>query len=402
VAIDFAFRTAPEILFGAGKLDEAPAVAARFGRRCLLVTGQHSLARSGRLAALSEKLQARGLSVERWSVDREPDVPLVDEGARLAREGAYDVVLAVGGGSVIDGAKAVAALATNEGPAIDYVEAVGAGKPIARPPLPLIAVPTTAGSGSEVTKNSVVRVPELRVKRSIRSDLMVPRAAILDPALIATAPRSVAASSGLDALTHLIEAFLSKGAQPMTDVLVVPGMRMAFRALTALAEGRADAESHEAMALASLWGGIALANAGLGAVHGLVAPLGGRCEVPHGAGCGCLLPATFATNVAALRQRAPGSRALARATEVADLIMPEDEADRSPERAAAALDRLRERLGVPALGTYGVEEGEIAAIIAGSRAGSMRYNPIELTDEELSGILRAAMAQPGGAGRAAL
>jgi len=269
---------------------------------------------------------------------------------------------------------------------------VGAGRAIERPPLPLVAAPTTAGSGSEVTKNSVLRVADLKVKRSIRSDLMVPRVAIVDPSLLASAPRDVAASSGLDALTHLVEAYLSKGAQPMTDVLVVPGMRLAYRALTMLAEGQANAESHEAMALAALWGGIALANAGLGAVHGLVAPLGGLCSVPHGAGCGCLLPATFATNVAALRARSPSHRALARAHEIADLLLPGDAADRSPEGIARAFAALRDKLGVPSLATYGVTEADLAAVIAGSRAGSMRHNPIELTDSELEGILRSSLS----------
>ncbi|MDI1447190.1 iron-containing alcohol dehydrogenase [Polyangium sp. 6x1] len=392
----FSFRTAPEIHFGAGTLGEAPAAVARLGTRCLLVSGKHSLERSGKLAAIEEGLRARGVSMARFCVDGEPDLAIADEGARIAREGRHDVVLAIGGGSVIDAAKAAAALATNEGSAIDYVEAVGAGRTIENAPLPLVAVPTTAGSGSEVTKNSVLRVPDLRVKRSIRSDLMVPRVALVDPSLIATAPKSVAASSGLDALTHLVEAYLSKGAQPMTDVLVVPGITLAYRALVALAEDRATDESHEAMALAALWGGIALANAGLGAVHGLVAPLGGLCGVPHGAGCGCLLPATFATNVAALRARAPGHPALARAHEVADLLLPPDAPDRSPERAADAFQGLRDKLDVPSLRSYGVSETDLASIIAGSRAGSMRSNPIELTDAELEGILARSLGAPLG------
>lgn len=391
--MNFSFRTAPEILFGAGTFVEAPAAARRLGARCLLVTGKRSLERSGKLAVLEERLSACGLDFGRWAIsgDGEPDVALADEGAAIAREGKYDVVLAVGGGSVVDAAKAAAALATNDGVAMDYIEAVGAGRSITRPPLPLVAVPTTAGSGSEVTKNSVLRVPELRVKRSIRSDMMVPRVAIVDPSLLATAPRSVAASSGLDALTHLVEAYLSKGAGPMTDVLVVPGMRLAHRALVALADGQAGDATHEAMALAALWGGIALANAGLGAVHGLVAPLGGLCGVPHGAGCGCLLPATFLANARALEARSRQSPALARAREVADLILPEDEKDRSPERAADAFLALRDKLDLPPLRSYGVTEADLAGIIEGSRAGSMKSNPIELTDAELDGILRASL-----------
>jgi alcohol dehydrogenase class IV len=392
--VKFSFRTAPEILFGPGTLAESPALVARNGKRCLLVTGKHSLARSGRLHALEKSLQARGVVSGHFIVDGEPDITVADDGARVAREGGYDVVLAIGGGSVIDAAKAAAALATNDGAAIDYIEAVGKGRSVDKLPLPLIAVPTTAGSGSEVTKNSVLRVSDLRVKRSIRSDLMVPLIAIIDPTLMATAPRGVAASSGLDALTHLIEAYLSKGAQPMTDALVVPGISMAYRALVLLARGQANAESHESMALAALWGGIALANAGLGAVHGLVAPLGGLCSVPHGAGCGCLLSATFAANVHALRSRAPNSPALARADQIARMIVSENDEDRSPERAAETLDELRNHLAVPPLAAYGVSEKDLADVIAGSRAGSMKHNPIELTDDELDGILRKSLAKP--------
>jgi alcohol dehydrogenase class IV len=388
LVVSFSFRTAPEILFGAGTVDQAPLLAARFGKRCLLVTGKHSLHRSGQLARLEESLRRDGAIAIHYVVDGEPDLDIVDACARIARENHCDVVLAVGGGSVLDAAKAAAALATNEGLAIDYVEAVGKGRTIEKQPLPFIAVPTTAGSGSEVTKNAVLRVPELRVKRSIRSDSMIPRIAIIDPALIASAPRSVAASSGLDALTHLIEAYLSKGAQPMTDALVIPGIAMAYRALWALAEDRTNPETHDSMALAALWGGIALANAGLGAVHGLVAPLGGFCLVPHGAGCGCLLPATFAANVHALRARAPSSPALARADHVARILLGDEQSEKSPEHAARELERLRRALDVPPLSIYGVSEADFAGIIAGSRAGSMRNNPIELTDAELESILR--------------
>ncbi len=390
----FSFRSAPEILFGTGSLAQAPAIVARYGRRCLLVTGKHSLSSSGQLQTIEAAFQRNGVASIHCIVDGEPDLAIADACARIARESACDVVLAVGGGSVIDAAKAAAALATNDGNALDYIEAVGKGRTIDKPPLPLIAVPTTAGSGSEVTKNAVLRVPELRVKRSIRSDMMVPCVAIVDPALIASAPRPVAASSGLDALTHLIEAYLSKGAQPMTDALVVPGISMAYHALVALAEHRTNTESADSMALAALWGGIALANAGLGAVHGLVAPLGGLCSVPHGAGCGCLLSATFAANVYALRTRAPNSPALTRAHHIARIILPECESERTPENAALSLERLRCDLGVPSLAAYGVVQTDLAEIIAGSRAGSMRHNPIDLTDEELDGILRQSMTQP--------
>lgn len=389
--MNFSFRTAPEIIFGSGTLAQAPSLAARYGKRCLLVTGKHSLARSGQLASIEEALRSADITSMHCTVDGEPDVATADACARAAKENQCDVVLAIGGGSVIDAAKAAAALATNGGEALDYIEAVGRGKNLHSPSLPLLAVPSTAGSGSEVTKNAVLRVPDLRVKRSMRSDFMVPTLAIIDPELMASAPRSVAASAGLDALTHLIEAYLSKGALPITDVLVIPGMGMAYKALVALARNKTNSETHDSMALAALWGGMALANAGLGAVHGLVAPLGGLCSVPHGAGCGCLLSATFAKNVEALRTRAPQSPALARVHHIAQTLLPPDEPNRTPERVAEILEQLRRDLDVPTLAAYGVKESDVADVIAGSRAGSMRHNPIELTDEELADIVRQSM-----------
>jgi alcohol dehydrogenase class IV len=286
-------------------------------------------------------------------------------------------VIAIGGGSVLDTAKATAALVANGGEALDYLEDIGRGRPLNRPSLPFIAVPTTAGSGSEATRNSVLRVPHLKVKRSLRGDFMIPRVAVIDPRLSETCPPAVAASAGLDALTHLIEAYVSIGAQPTTDALALQGIRIASQGLLGLARGKPIAES---MALASFWGGIVLANAGLGAVHGLVAPLGGRCEVPHGMGCACLLAATMQTNIDALRAREPKSPALQRYARI------EQDLEGMPD-----LDRLRRDLGVPSLASFGLSAEEIPAVIASSRAGSMNYNPITLTDAELERILLASL-----------
>lgn len=385
----WAFRTAAQIVFGAGEGARAPEHAARHGRRALLVTGAASIERSGFLERLLHESARAGLEVERWGVAGEPDTRVADEGARRCREGGFDVVLAVGGGSVLDAAKAVAALARSPGTALDHIEEVGGGRPFEAPPLPVVAVPTTAGSGSEVTRNAVLRVPELAVKRSIRHDLLLPRVAVVDPTL-AAAPRDVAASAGLDALTHLIEAYTSRGAQPTTDALVLPGVRRALRGLRALAAGAADDASWEAMALASVWGGVALANAGLGAVHGLVAPLGGRCGVAHGAACGCLLPATLSVNLRALAERAPEHPALGRYREIAAAVV--EEGEPTPERMAAELGDLRRRLGVRPLAALGVAPEAFDGIIAGSRAGSMRYNPIELSDAELREILERSLS----------
>lgn len=384
----FAFRTSGHIVFGQGEGRHAPEAAAQLGRRILLVTGAQSLERSGMLELLLDALAGLGAEVTRFPVSGEPDTALIDAGAGACRESGCSAVLAVGGGSALDAAKAIAALATNGGCALDYLEEIGGGREIARPPLPVVAVPTTAGSGSEVTRNSVLRVPEASVKRSIRHDLLLPRVAIVDPALSATAPVAVAAAAGLDALTHLIEAYVSRSAQPMTDALVVPGMRLAVQALNALADGRSDSVSSEGMALAGLWGGVALANAGLGAVHGLAAPLGGRHCVAHGVACACLLPHTLRVNYGALRRRSPASPAVDRHEEVAAIVTG---GDPSIEQAATALEALRVRLGVPSLASLGLGPEDLAAVVAGSRAGSMRHNPIELTDDELEQVLAGAL-----------
>jgi alcohol dehydrogenase class IV len=366
-------------------------LAARAGGRVLLVTGARSLERSGVLASILGHLDELRAEVTRFVVPSEPDIGLVDSGAEACRAADCTVVLAAGGGSVIDTAKAVAGLAANGGTALDYVEDVGRGQQLRRRALPVVALPTTAGSGSEVTRNSVLRVPDLSVKRSMRSDYLLPAAAVVDPSLSAGAPVEVAAAAGLDALTHLIEAYVSKGAQPMTDALALPGIRMAVDALRALADGAADTASAERMAMASLFGGLALANAGLGAVHGLVAPLGGRFSVPHGAACACLLPYTMTTNLRALAERMPRHQALPRYAEIAGLV---NGGDPSVERAAESLDALRAGLGVPTLAAFGVGEPALEEVVAGSRGGSMRANPVELTDDELLGILSGALRAP--------
>lgn len=399
----FAFRTARQILFGSGESRRAAEIAGGLGRRVLLVTGARSLERSGRLSAISAALTDRGVAVVHWVVPTEPDIALVDAGAAASREEGCDAVVAVGGGSVIDAGKAVAALATNPGPALDYLEEVGAGRVLERVPLPVVAVPTTAGSGSETTRNSVLLVPEASVKRSLRSDLLLPAAAIVDPELSATAPPAVAAAAGLDALTHLIESYTSTRAHAMSDALALPGIRLAAAGLQALAaaaapnradrqeggkQAAASAPAAGERALASLWGGITLANAGLGAVHGLAAPLGGTARVAHGVACACLLPHTLVVNVEALRRRQPASPALARYQDVLGIVSPHDP---TPEGTAATLEDLRRRLGVPSLGTVGLHRAELETVVEGSRGGSMRSNPIDLTDAELTTILDAAL-----------
>jgi len=370
--VEFTFLTPPEILFGPDESRKTLDVARRFGSRVFVVTGGKSF-ETLPIAPLLKDLP-------RWSVSGEPDVAAVDEGVR--RCGDADVVVAVGGGSVMDTAKAVAGVVTNGGSVRDYLEQVGDRK-LVKPPLPFIAVPTTAGSGSEATKNAVIRVPDLKVKRSIRHDLLMPRVAIVDPKLSAAAPREVAASAALDAFTHLLEGYVSTGAQPMTDALALPGLALAAEGLRGIACGK---DAFASMSQASLWGGMVLANAGLGAVHGLVAPLGGRCAIPHGIGCACLLADTVRVNLAALRSRAKDSPALGRYEKAAQAV-----GQKSSDGLLTLLAGYRRTFDLPWLSARGMNAEDLAPIVKASRGSSMRSNPIELSDAELEEILRAAM-----------
>lgn len=395
--MQFQFRCAGQLLFGRGEHRRAAGLAAGLGRRVFLVTGAASLAKSGVLASLTASLAERAEHIEHVTVSAEPTVDQADSLAKQCQAAGCQVVLAIGGGSVLDVGKAVAALATNAGAGIDYLEDVGRGTPraLAEVPLPVVAVPTTAGSGSEVTRNSVLKVPELQVKRSLRSDLMIPKVAIVDPDLLTTAPQRVAASAGMDALTHLIEGYLSTGAQPLTDALALRGIRLLWQALHRLADcfrGRLASlhpDMYEQLALTSLWGGIVLANAGLGAVHGLVAPLGGLCNVAHGDGCACLLPATFRVNAQALLSRQPQSPARARLAESVQLLTEgSDDVDAAVERLAS----LRKELGILGLADQGARQRQFEQVVRQARGGSMRSNPIVLTDEELHLILESSLS----------
>jgi alcohol dehydrogenase class IV len=381
---EFAHRT--RVVLGAGVWTLASAEAQSVGSRWLLVSGAATLSRLGLEAALSDEAQRLGLRFSRFLVPREPDVLLADRAAAQARESGAQGVLAIGGGSALDVAKAAAALATNPGSARDYLE--GLERPplsLSIPPLPIVCVPTTAGTGSEVTKNSVLQVTDLQVKRSMRSDLLFPRAAFIDPALSAKAPQSVRAGSGFDALTHLVEAFCSSNASLLTDALARDGLPRAVRALRAMAEHRAGEAEALDLAIAATLGGICLANAGLGAAHGLIAPLGGLYpNIPHGAGLSCLLPATLVVNEAATA-RASAASASARLLELCRLI---SGPYATVTNTAAELLQLRIALGLPSLSSYA--RIDVARVIQ-SPSGSLKTNPVALGEAELSAILELAL-----------
>jgi len=383
----FQFSHRTQVVFGVGVWKQALTEARRLGASALLVTGEHSLARLGIEQELLAEAVRLELGLVRFLVPREPDTILADAAAAVARSSGAQLVLAVGGGSALDVGKAAALLATNAGSARDYLEGLpsGGGKTVSQAPLPIVCVPLTAGTGSEVTKNSVLQVPDLQIKRSMRSEQLFPHAAYVDPSLSARAPHLVRAGTGFDALTHLVEAFCSKNASPFTDALARDGIPRAARALAALAGGNAGPLDAEELALASTLGGVCLANAGLGAAHGLIAPLGGLYpNVPHGAGLSCLLPATLAVNAAAA---ATDTRVSARFAELAGLL---GYAEFGIAEVPARLTELRRSLGLPALRHYG--NIDVTRVCAGP-SGSLKTNPVTLDSRQLSSILEQALAE---------
>ena len=325
-----------------------------------------------------------------FTVSGEPTLDTVLAGVQKAREEACQVVVGFGGGSVIDAGKAIAALLTNRGNLLDYLEVIGRGQPLTQAPVPYVAVPTTAGTGAEVTRNAVLTSPDHRVKVSLRSPMMLPRLAVVDSELTHSLPAHLTASTGLDALTQLIEAFVCNSPNPITDALCREGMRRASGALRRVYLDGSDTRAREDMALASLLGGMVLANARLGAVHGLAGPLGGMFPTPHGMLCARLLPLVMDGNVQSLKARAPASPVLERFVETARILT-----GNSAATAADGLDWLKALctdLAVPPLSRFGLCESDIPQVAAqAQKASSMKGNPIELTERELSGILRQAL-----------
>ena len=382
----FEFATASRIVFGAGAVKEAGSAARDLGRRSLIVTGRSS----ERSAALIAALESSGLSYVTFSASGEPTTDMMRDGVRLAQAEACDVLIGFGGGSAIDAAKAIATLAANGGDPLDYMEGIGAGKPLTQPALPIIAIPTTAGTGAEVTRNAVVASPEHRVKASLRSPFMLPRLALVDPELTYSLPPKVTAGTGLDALTQLIEPFTSHRANPMTDAFCREGLTRAARSLRRAYEHGDDTAAREDMALASLFGGLALANAGLGAAHGFAAPICGMFPAPHGATCAALLPHVMTANVAALQARQPDGPALARYEELARILTGKQGA--TIEDALRWVDALCHDLHVPGLAAYGVTRADFPVLAQkAAAASSMKANPIVLTPEELGEILARAL-----------
>jgi alcohol dehydrogenase class IV len=382
----FEFATATRVVFGEGTLAEAGELARPWGRRALIVTGRTPR----RAERLQRVLAGAGVEARVFSVDGEPTVAAVISAVSAAREAGSQMVIGFGGGSAIDAAKAAAGLLANPGDPLDYMEVVGRGQPLPHPALPWMAIPTTAGTGAEVTRNAVLGVPERGVKVSLRSPHLLARVALVDPELTLGLPPAATAASGMDALTQLLEAYVCNRANPMTDALGAAGLPRIARAFPEVWRDPRDLSARTELSLASLWSGLALANAGLGAVHGFAAPVGGLFQAPHGAVCAVLLAPVMSANLSALRARSSVSPTFGRYEEIGRWLT--GRPDAKAEDGVAWVRSWVAALGLPGLASYGVTAGRVPEIVARAQsANSMKANPIALTADELAAALVSAL-----------
>ena len=393
----FSVSRLPRIVFGAGVFQRLPAIVSEYGKQLLIVTGGQSLRQSARWPQLLRDLNAAGFRLQDIKVEGEPSPQFVDAAVTTYRAQGIDVVLGIGGGSALDAAKAIAGLLPSGNSVMDYLEGVGRGVSYTGPATPFIAVPTTAGTGSEATKNAVLSVQGADgFKKSFRHEALVAQVAVVDPELLATCPPEVIAANGMDAFTQLLESYVSARAHPFTDALAASGMQAVREGFFAAWRGGNDmqaARGRACMAYAALLSGMTLAQAGLGSVHGLAAPIGAYYPIPHGVVCGTLVAAATETNIRALHDRDPQNAALEKYAAIGRLL-----ADIPPRDSQAARSELvrvlyewTARLKIPMLGKYGIDDSHVAKIVAGSRGSSMKTNPIVLTDKEVAEIIGARL-----------
>ncbi len=391
----FSISRLPHIVFGDGTLAQVPALTAGFGRRALLVTGGRSFRETPHWELLTAGLRRQDVAWEELRIDSEPSPQLIDAAVARFRDAVIDAVIGVGGGSVLDAAKAVAGLLPHGNSVMDHLEGVGPELPYQGPATPYIAVPTTAGTGSEATKNAVLSVQgQQGFKKSFRHDLLVPRYAVVDPLLLASCPPALIAANGMDAFTQLLESLVSSRANPFSDALAWSGLDAARKSLLEWhAGGPRAAAARRGMAYAALLSGITLAQVGLGSVHGLASPLGAFFPIPHGVVCGTLVAAATGINIRALRERDPDNPALGKYAQVGRLLsgrnlLPDGAAC---EALVEVLQSWTGQLGLPRLADYGVGEGDLGRIVTNCRGSSMKTNPIVLTDDEVRAVLTARL-----------
>jgi len=381
----FEFMTSNRILFGEGTLEEIQSLASNYGGNTLIVCGSGSVP----LAPLMTHLEKARINIEVFRIHHEPDVPTIQSGIEKAKSNRCSFVIGYGGGSTIDAAKAIAAMLTNPGALMDYLEVIGEGGKIPNQPAPMVAIPTTAGTGTEVTRNAVITSPEYHVKVSMRSPMMIPMVAIVDPELTYSMPPSVTASTGMDALTQVIEAYVSIKANPMTDAIAREGIICGARSLKDAYEDGGNKTARSDMALTSLFGGLALANSGLGAVHGFAGPIGGMFNAPHGEVCASLLPYVIKYNVLALEEKIDSGETKKKYQEIAGFLTGNPNA--SIQDGVKWVVDLAEGLNIPGLRQIGISKSDFDVIIEKSRvSSSMQKNPVILTEKSLRAILDEA------------
>lgn len=382
--MNFEFYTASKIIFGRDRFYDIKTIAPIYGGNYLIVSGGGSVHRSGIMEKLENQLHQAGIFFHHYTgIVVEPGPDTVDKGVEIAKSNDCDGVIAIGGGSVIDTGKAIAGLMTNEGCIKDYLEGVGTGKRMIHDPAPFIAIPTTAGTGSEVTKNAVITCPMEKYKKSFRDDRLIPDVALVDPMLTLSLPSFNTATSGMDALTQLIESYVSKKAQPIPEALAIYGIRLAGKYLpTAYLNGH-DLEAREAMAMASLLSGICLANSGLGAVHGIAAALGCHYGIPHGLACAILLPYIMELNM---------ESQLNKFAEIGRILVDRQIEDHR-QAAQAGIDYVKEIsqiMGIPSdLKQFSIDPQDLPVLANSSRGSSMSGNPVHMTDEDIVNLLNA-------------
>jgi alcohol dehydrogenase class IV len=379
--MDFEFATASQIMFGKGKSNQIPEIWKSFGVKPVFIVGNSLHHHSSMNKIISNH--------KTLVVSHEPSTKFVQEALVQVRKSGCDVIISVGGGSVIDTGKALAAIVKNPGNLFDYLEVIGEGKPLENDPIPFIAVPTTAGTGSEVTKNAVIFSPEHKVKVSLRDNRMIPNVAIVDPVLTYSLPPAITAYTGMDALTQCLEPYVSHLANPLTDSICLAGMRRISRGLVRAYNNGDDTEAREDLALGSLFGGLALANAKLGAVHGFAGPIGGMFSAPHGAVCATLLAPVVEVNIRALSERNPDNPSLSKYDQIGRVITGNERF-----KSSDLIDWLKstlQELSIPRLSDFGIKKSDFHLIVEKSiKSSSMKGNPISLKNVELLEILERA------------
>ncbi|QGY43707.1 iron-containing alcohol dehydrogenase [Maribellus comscasis] len=385
MSLSFEFATATRIIFGNLSVEKLPDLIASMGNNILLVTGKNT----DRAEEVLSKIQKRDCRIAIFSVESEPTTTIIDEGINLARVEGCNLVVGLGGGSVIDSAKAIAAMVPNKGELLDYLEVIGQGKALVDDPLPCIAVPTTSGTGAEVTKNSVIKSVEHNVKVSLRSSKMYPDVALVDPVLTHSMSPELTASTGVDALTHLLETFVSNQANPFVDLLCREGMERISTSLERAYKNGEDAKARENMSMASMLGGMALANVKLGAVHGFAGPMGGMFSVAHGAVCACLLPPVMEVNIKAIKEQNEVERL--KKYDVLAKILTGDRIAHA-EDAIGWVNALIKDLNIPSLSKFGLTTADFPELIKKAKvSSSMKGNPVLLDDGKLMTILEKSL-----------